>query len=198
MGLELRARVNAASHYDDFEAANGTFLDGRALPRGGAPWTMSRATDTTTRGVIQSGVAKAAAGTGSTLVMFNPGFTNFDIVATLAARATSPVPSITFRSKSVDETYQLALRTDTATPNYSIWRRLSTGTGSLSLASGVAPAAGDRIHLSMREGVATVRVNGVQIMQATLSSYADQTGVGMNFNGTDVTTGFTDFNYYGR
>lgn len=198
MGLDLIARVNAATHYDDFEAANGTALAGRAMLRGGLSWTQSQASGATTTGNIQSGAAKATAGTGNCLIHFAPGTLNFDIVATLAAKASNPVASIAFRALSVNEHYQMALRVTGSGSEYSLFRRNADLTGTQLIASGVTPAVNDRIRIRMRDNVATFFVNGTQIMQYTTTTYNDRSNVGMNLNGTDVTTGFADFNYYGR
>lgn len=198
MGLDLVARVNAATHYDDFEAANGTALAGRAMPRGGLVWTVELAAAATTSVAIQDGAVRATGGTGNALVKCSPGTLNFDIVARLGTKAANAVPSIAFRAISVLQHYQLALRSSVTVNEYAIFRRNSDGTGTNIIGSGVTPAPGDRIQIRLRGNACTVFVNGTQIIATTLTSYAGNDGVGLNLNGADVTTAFADFNYYGR
>lgn len=191
-GIRLKLKSVGAPVLDTF-AVSGA-LAGSKTNYGGRTWTKVGAGDTTVS--KSGGVAKATGGTSNTFLVLDTGGHNFDAGIKIEKLASpTSITAIAVRVFSEANNFYLALRSAADVAEYTLIKRANNVITQL-VNTGVAPKPGDMVLLSVRNHVATIKVNGKDIGSATLDSLGSTFNAGLLFNGQDTVTEIHDFALY--
>lgn len=191
-GIRMKLKSVAAQIYDTFETAGN--VEGAPTAYGGKTWAKVGAGDTTV--VKLSGKAKASGGSTNTILTLPTGSHNFDIGFTVASTAhPTSITAAVVRALSTANLYSVSLRTAADKAEYALLKRENNVNTTL-VATGVVPMPGDKVFLSIRNHVATLKVNGVRLGQATLETLGSTFNAGLLFNGQDTASAIEDFAVY--
>lgn len=175
---------------DDFNRANGALTG--STPTGARPWQIIGA------GTVVPGIAanalKAISGTGNRLAVVALGRPNYDLQYRIAsARAGTVIHGVAMQATDENDFVALNHRASETQASYVIARRRA-GVVYPILDTGVAPKAGDYVHVRVRDGKNfTLTVNGMNLGTAVVDGWEAKSLAGFFLNGADTETSFDDF-----
>lgn len=180
---------------DDFNRADGAL--GGSTPIGARAWQVIGA-GTVVPGIAASAL-KAISGTGNRLAVVSLGRPNYDIQYRIAsARAVTIINGVAMQATDESNFVALNHRVSETQAGYVLARRRA-GVVYPILDTGVAPKAGDYVHIRVRDGKNfTLTVNGMNLGTAVVDGWEDKSLAGFFLNGADTETSFDDFAVFVR
>lgn len=195
-GIVFRIREIWARVQDEFDRTGP--LEGSTTTIGGQVW--AKLGDTTTTAATTGESAKATGGTGNNFYTLPTAGPNFEIAFMLNSvrGGFGPVAQVVFRvNTETQERYAVLLRTGSSAPEYVIAHHDGVNLDYTRLYStGIAPNAGDKVRVTVKDNVLALWLNGEKLGQATMTVGEQFQNTGLMLNGADLDTAFGNFAVY--